>query len=99
MDVAVEELQATAAAVDRTTDDIGRIETTVTSRVGAANAPKLETLIHVLKEAISSLPERPSISRLQSHAADADAREAADRPDERSQGKTCLSYCRSTCPP
>src|SRR3546814_11735204 len=42
MDVAVAELQATAAAVDRTSDDLGRIESTVTSRVGAANAPNLE---------------------------------------------------------
>jgi len=60
MDVDVEELKATAEAVDGAMSDAIAIERYVTEQVGAADAPSLQALHAVLKEAGHVLHERLS---------------------------------------
>jgi type VI secretion system protein ImpA len=58
LDSPVEELQSTAESVRSAAEQVRAIESVVTEKVGAANAPSLEPLAAVLKEAVRALEPR-----------------------------------------
>jgi len=57
MDADLEELQATADAVTRSCGDLAAIDATLMDKVGAGQAPDLDALAELLKEAQSTLSE------------------------------------------
>lgn len=57
MECALEELQATAHAINDAIEHVIAIEAYVTDQVGAANAPNLSQLVDILKEAQNTIGE------------------------------------------
>ncbi len=70
MDVDLEELKATAEAIESAGSDVAAMETYVAEQVGVANAPSLEALTNLLKESTLALQEPLARRGVQTAAAE-----------------------------